>query len=131
MITKQGETQQHPSLENVNKNGEPGMAPQYWESKKQLQVNPQRLAEKGGQPQRPKPYWNPDKGTKHWNDKYDKKKLPWDQRQKFSEKSYESQTQEVTEKVPLKFRFDKGQTRCYNKNSNLSKNVTKLQSEYL
>lgn len=131
MITKQGEAQQHPSLENVNKNGEPGRAPQYWESKKQLQVNPQRLAEKGGQPQRPKPYWNPDKGTKHWNDKYDKKRLPWDQRQKSSEKSYESQKQEVTEKVTLKFRFDKGQTRCYNKNSNLSKKVTKLQSEYL
>lgn len=33
VITQQGETQQHPLLENVNKNGEPGMAPQYWESK--------------------------------------------------------------------------------------------------
>lgn len=129
MITEQGETQQHSSLENGNKKG---IAPQYmyWESEKQLQVNPQLLAEKGGQPQRPKP-WNPDKGTKHWNDKYDKKKLPWGQRQKSSEQIYERQKQEVTEKVTLTFRFDKGQTRCYNKNSNLSKKVTKLQSEYL
>lgn len=129
MITEQGETQQHSTLENGNKKG---IAPQYmyWESEKQLQVNPQLLAEKGGQPQRPKP-WNPDKGTKHWNDKYDKKKLPWGQRQKSSEQIYERQKQEVTEKVTLTFRFDKGQTRCYNKNSNLSKKVTKLQSEYL
>lgn len=130
VITKQGETQQHPILENANKKGELGMEPWYCEREKQLQLNPQHLAEKDGQPQRPKP-WNPDKGTKHWNDKYDKKKLPWGQRQKSSEKSYESQKQEVTEKVTLKFKFDKGQTRCYNKNSNLSKKVTKLQSEYL
>lgn len=110
MITEQGETQQHSTLENGNKKG---IAPQYmyWESEKQLQVNPQLLAEKGGQPQGPK--------------------LPWGQRQKSSEQIYERQKQEVTEKVTLTFRFDKGQTRCYNKNSNLSKKVTKLQSEYL